>query len=95
MGILPPNPTAQLLGQMVNGHGERPYQVNENAWLPLLDQAVIEAGQRGIHSLVAEVNEVSDELPVLRRAGFVVYTRQDVWVLHPGQVVKPEKEMRF
>ena len=51
------------------GNGERPYQVNENAWLPLLDQAVVEAGQRGIHSLVAEVNESSDELPVLRRAG--------------------------
>ena len=75
------------------GNGERPYQVNENAWLPLLDQAVIEAGQRGIHSLVAEVDEVSDELPVLRRAGFVVYTRQDVWVLLPGEVIKPEKEI--
>jgi hypothetical protein len=73
-------------------NGERPYQVNENAWLPLLDQAVVEAGQRGIHSLVAEVDEVSDELPVLRRAGFVVYTRQDVWVLAPGDVVQPEKE---
>jgi hypothetical protein len=67
------------------GNGERPYQVNEDAWLPLLDQAVIEAGQRGIHSLVAEVDEVSDELPVLRRAGFVVYTRQDVWVLANGE----------
>ncbi|MCA9943131.1 MAG: hypothetical protein KC449_06595 [Anaerolineales bacterium] len=62
-------------------NGERPYLVNEDAWLPLLDQAVVEAGQRGIHSLVAEVDEVSDELPVLRRAGFVVYTRQDVWLL--------------
>lgn len=66
-------------------NGERPYQVNEDAWLPLLDQAVVEAGQRGIHSLVAEVDEVSDELPVLRRAGFVVYTRQDVWVLANGE----------
>lgn len=75
------------------GQVERPYQVNENAWLPLLDQAVIEAGQRGIHSLVAEVDEVSEELPVLRRAGFVVYTRQDVWMLNPGEVVKPDKEI--
>lgn len=65
-------------------NGQRPYQVNEDAWLPLLDQAVIEAGQRSIHSLVAEVDEVGDELPVLRRAGFVVYTRQDLWVLAPG-----------
>jgi len=55
--------------------------LNENVWLALLDQAVIEVGQRGIHSLVAEVSEVGDELPVLRRAGFAVYTRQDIWVL--------------
>lgn len=91
-GHIATEPNGTTAGADGNGHGERPYQVNENAWLPLLDQAVIEAGQRGIHSLVAEVNEVSDELPVLRRAGFVVYTRQDVWVLHPGQVVKPKKE---
>ncbi|MAT95646.1 MAG: hypothetical protein CL608_00640 [Anaerolineaceae bacterium] len=78
------NGTAVSGAETVNG--ERPYQVNEDAWLPLLDQAVIEAGQRGIHSLVAEVDELSDELPVLRRAGFVVYTRQDVWVLANGEV---------
>ena len=71
-------------------NGERPYQVNENAWLPLLDQAVVEAGQRGIHSLVAEVDELSDELPVLRRAGFVVYTRQDIWVLAGNEAAKNE-----
>lgn len=72
-------------------NGKRPCHVNENVWLPLLDQAVIEAGQRGIHSLVAEVDEVSDELPVLRRAGFVVYTRQDVWMLADKEI-KQEKE---
>jgi hypothetical protein len=55
--------------------------INEDAWLPLLDQAVIEAGRKGIHSLVAEVSESGDELPVLRHAGFAVYTRQDIWVL--------------
>ncbi|MCP4416448.1 MAG: hypothetical protein GY805_07490 [Chloroflexi bacterium] len=71
-------------------NGERPYQVNENAWLPLLDQAVVEAGQRGLHTLVAEVDEMSDELPVLRRAGFVVYTRQDVWVLAGSEVAQTE-----
>ncbi|WP_420642121.1 hypothetical protein [Candidatus Leptofilum sp.] len=72
--------------------GQRPYLVNENVWLPLLDQAVVEAGQRGIHSLVAEVDELSDELPVLRRAGFVVYTRQDVWVLAPDEARQAENE---
>lgn len=54
---------------------------NEDVWLPLLDQAVVEIGSRGIHSLVAEVNETGLELSILRRAGFAIYTRQDVWRL--------------
>ena len=83
------NGTAVSGAESVNG--ERPYRVNENVWLPLLDQAVIEAGQRGIHSLVAEVDELSDELPVLRRAGFVVYTRQDIWVLGGKEVAQAEE----
>ncbi|MDX1416728.1 MAG: hypothetical protein R3293_21180 [Candidatus Promineifilaceae bacterium] len=52
-----------------------------DAWLSLLDQAVIEVGQQGIHSLVAEVAENGPELPILRRAGFAVYARQDIWTL--------------
>jgi len=54
--------------------------INGHVWLPLLDQAVMEAGRQGIQSLVAEVDETGLELPVLRRAGFAVYTRQDIWV---------------
>ncbi|RMG94455.1 MAG: hypothetical protein D6706_13690 [Chloroflexi bacterium] len=57
--------------------------IDEDVWLLLLDQAVTEIGRRGIHSLVAEVSETGDELPVLRRAGFAVYTRQDIWVINP------------
>lgn len=56
-------------------------EINETVWLSLLDQAVAEVGRRGIHSLVAEVGETSSELPILRRAGFAIYTRQDIWVL--------------
>ena len=55
--------------------------VKETIWLALLDQAIAEMGSRGIYSLVAEVNETGDDLPILRQAGFVVYTRQDIWVL--------------
>jgi len=58
--------------------------LNESVWLALLDQAVVEVGHRGIHSLVAEVSETGHELPILRRAGFAVYTRQDIWVLEDG-----------
>jgi hypothetical protein len=48
---------------------------------------VAEIGQRGVHSLVADVDESGPELIMLRRAGFVVYTRQDIWILqgdHPA-----------
>lgn len=48
-------------------------------WLDLLDEAVAEVGQRGIHHVIAEIDEHSPELIILRRAGFAVYTRQDIW----------------
>lgn len=72
--------------------------LNDHAWLPLLDQAVIEAGRRGIHNLVVEVNEIGDEFSVLRQAGFAVYTRQDVWTLnefvpqHNPDLLRPRQE---
>lgn len=50
-------------------------------WLALLDEAVAGVGSRGIQHVIAEVDEHSDELVVLRRAGFAVYTRQDVWAV--------------
>jgi hypothetical protein len=49
-------------------------------WLALLDDAVAEIGQRGIQHVVAEVDEHGPVLPLLRRAGFAVYTRQDIWM---------------
>jgi hypothetical protein len=63
---------------------------NTDVWLSLLDQAVAEVGQFGIHSLVAEADETGPELPVLRRAGFAVYTRQDIWVLAEDENVVGE-----
>lgn len=58
--------------------------IHEDAWLGLIDGAVAAIGRRGAHSLVAEVDETGPELPVLRHAGFAVYTRQDIWVLEDG-----------
>ncbi len=55
--------------------------INEKVWLPLLDHAVANAGRRGVHSVVAEVSETGDELPILRHAGFAIYTRQDIWAI--------------
>ena len=55
------------------------HSAESSAWLPLLDEAVAEVGRRGVHHLIAETDEHGPELPILRRAGFAVYTRQDIW----------------
>lgn len=65
--------------------------INESVWLSLLDKAIVEAGRQGIQSLIAEVSETGAELPVLRRAGFAVYTRQDVWVLREAKSARQVK----
>ena len=57
-------------------------RLDDAIWLPFLEQLTAEAGRQGIYSLIAEVDEVGQELPVLRKAGFAVYTRQDIWVMH-------------
>ncbi len=62
------------------GHSD-PY--DKDVWLPLLDAVVGAIGKRGLHSLVAEVDELGPELVLLRHAGFAIYTRQDIWML-PG-----------
>lgn len=63
-----------------NGDGARDL-FDEDVWLPLLDEVVAAIGRRGLHSLVAEVDESGPELVLLRRAGFAIYTRQDIWML--------------
>jgi hypothetical protein len=50
-------------------------------WHALIDEAVAGVGPRGIHHIIAEVDETSTELQVLRRAGFAIYTRQDIWAV--------------
>ncbi|MDX1613943.1 MAG: hypothetical protein R3300_06495 [Candidatus Promineifilaceae bacterium] len=55
-------------------------RLDEDVWLAVLDDLVAEIGSYGVHNLIAEVSETGDELPVLRQAGFAVYTRQDIWI---------------
>lgn len=64
-----------------NGDGAEEPALNEEAWLELVDGAVEAVGRRGGHALLADVDETGPELPLLRRAGFAVYTRQDIWML--------------
>lgn len=54
--------------------------INEGIWISLLDDLAVKAGQRGMHNLVAEADEDGLELVILRRAGYAVYTRQDIWI---------------
>ncbi len=65
-----------------------------DVWLPLLDEVVSAIGQRGLHSLVAEVDETGDELVVLRRAGFAIYTRQDIWILSSRPATASAAQLR-
>lgn len=53
---------------------------DENIWQSLLEQLVVAAGKRGVHNLIAEAPEDGPELQLLRRAGFVIFTRQDIWI---------------
>ncbi len=100
------NSRAQLVFISATAAAEsvEPYQVgvplakatellDENLWLALLDGVVAELGQRGVHSLVADVNESGPELIMLRRAGFVVYTRQDLWILEGDHPLGNEQMM--
>ncbi|MCL4263633.1 MAG: hypothetical protein KJ069_10480 [Anaerolineae bacterium] len=93
-----PDSVAETNGNTAVTLPDAPHVINEQVWLPLLDQAVIEAGRRGIVSLKAEVDELGPELPILRRAGFVVYTRQDIWAIsefvpHNGaELLRPRQE---
>lgn len=58
------------------------------AWLPLVDALAAEAGARGGHNLIAEVDEASGEFEALRLAGFAIYARQTVWQL-TGEWTEP------
>ena len=51
-----------------------------DSWLLLLHELIKEIGRHGLHNLVAEAAEDGQELSILRKAGFAVYTRQDIWI---------------
>ncbi len=57
---------------------------SEDLWLSLLDGLAWVAGQRGVVSIIAEVEKGSPAFPVLRRAGYAVYARQSLWRRTPA-----------
>lgn len=56
-----------------------PGYTEDDVWGPLLEHLCAEAASRGAHNLVAEVDEHSSEFEALRRLGFAIYTRQNIW----------------
>jgi len=52
---------------------------DDSALLHLLDGVAVEAGKRGAHMLMAEVDEDSALFETLRIANFAVYARQTLW----------------
>jgi len=49
--------------------------------LPLLEQLTIEVGSHGAFHLIAEVNEAEPAFEALRKTGFAIYARQQIWRL--------------
>jgi hypothetical protein len=83
LNLDPSNTTAHL--SCIGAQGERTSEghineVDEDIWLSLLADLAREAGRRGVHNLVAEADENGSELSLLRRAGYAIYTRQDIWI---------------
>jgi hypothetical protein len=57
---------------------------DDTLWLSLLDGLAKVAGHRGAINLIAEVNDDSPVVDILRQANFGVYARQELWV-RPAQ----------
>ena len=76
-------------GQLRHRFGEEQAQAlyiapdasTRGGWLHVAERLAAEAGERGAHNLIAEVNENTKEFEALRAAGFAVYARQSLWKL--------------
>lgn len=67
----------------------------ETQWLHLIDGLVQTAGKRGAQTLRAEVPESEDfVIHLLRRAGFLVYSRQVIYRHTPGNPIEAERPQR-
>lgn len=59
---------------------------SEELWLSLLDGLAQVAGQRGVVSIIAEVEKHASAFPILRRAGYAVYAQQNLWRRVPASL---------
>lgn len=56
---------------------------DDTLWLHMLDAMAAEAGKRGAHVLVAEVDENDTLFTTMRTASYAIYARQEIWRLYP------------
>lgn len=57
----------------------------DELWLNLLNYLCADAARQGLHHLIVEAPEDGEEVEVLRRAGFAIYVRQDIYRLDPAR----------
>ena len=98
------NDQAQLLiGQTHHTTGSQsahltflaPEAALESRALPsLLDYLAVQMGEQGAFRLIAEVEEGTAFLDILRQQGFAIYTRQRVWKVAPSDRVITSAQWR-
>jgi hypothetical protein len=57
---------------------------DDTVWMHILDSMAVEAGKRGAHILVAEVDELAPLFKTMRLASYSIYARQEIWERPPG-----------
>ena len=65
---------------------------DNTVWLHAIDAMTSAAGKRGAHMITAEIDERSAMFTTLRKAGFAVYARQEIWRREPGAALPPDAD---
>lgn len=67
---------------------------DEDLWMAALDALAEVAGERGATDIIAEVEEASSAVVVLRRCNFAIYARQMIWCRPPGNLPEAPSSLR-
>jgi hypothetical protein len=67
---------------------------DDTPWLYMLDAMAVEAGKRGAHVLVGEVDELAPLFKTMRTASYAIYARQEIWQRMPGDYSMFEPEAK-
>lgn len=90
VGETPDQPEQPVIGQVIHNSGDKHAYVSflapgseltPDTLPPLISHLIEQAGGRGMQRVLAELDERSPVLDALRRSGFAVYMRQQVWLL--------------